>query len=108
MLKSAGHFFNMEKRLTDKKTCFADKERFEKQCSLPADLIPLLKSRGLSIADDRLAVDYLSHIGYLLGYVSPANTFTQKLKTLFDKYNPDPAAMGFPADWETEPVWKNR
>jgi len=56
-----------------------------------------LKTHNLYI---RLAI-----IKYLLGYVSPANTFTTKLKALLDKYNPDIAAMGFPEGWETEPVW---
>jgi abortive infection bacteriophage resistance protein len=57
-----------------------------------------LKTHNLYV---RLAI-----IKYLLDYVSPANTFTKKLKALFDKYRPDLTAMGFPADWESEPVWQ--
>ena len=37
---------------------------YSKQCTLPCDLIPLLESRGLYIADEQKAVDYLSTIGY--------------------------------------------
>jgi abortive infection bacteriophage resistance protein len=73
MLKSAGHSFNMSRQLTGKKNFTAQKERFEKQCTLPADLIPLLRGRGLLIADEAMAVDYLTHIGYfrLSAYFRP-------------------------------------
>ncbi len=40
------------------------KARYTKQCTLPADLIPLLKSRGLVIEDEALARNYLANIGY--------------------------------------------
>ena len=144
----------------------APKERFDKHCTLPVDLIPVLKSRGLIIADEGRAVDYLSHIGYfrLSAYLRPfykdpksrshefreGTTFERALelyrfdrklrllvfneiekievalrgalsnivsdgyrdvfwitnKTLFEKYSPDLSAMGFPTDWESEPVWR--
>ena len=46
-------------------------------------------------------------IKYLLFTVSPNNQFTQKLKFLLAKYpTVDIRAMGFPADWENEPLWK--
>ncbi|MCL1934153.1 MAG: Abi family protein [Candidatus Azobacteroides sp.] len=46
-------------------------------------------------------------IKYLLFTVSPNNRFTQKLKTLLSEYpTVDIRAMGFPADWENEPLWK--
>ncbi len=46
-------------------------------------------------------------IKYLLFTVSPNNRFTQKLKTLLAEYSTvDVRAMGFPADWENEPLWK--
>jgi abortive infection bacteriophage resistance protein len=46
-------------------------------------------------------------IKYLLFTVSPNNRFTQKLKTLLAKYPTiDIQAMGFPVDWESEPLWK--
>ena len=46
-------------------------------------------------------------IKYLLFTVSPNNTFTQKLKSLLVEYpTVDIRAMGFPADWQNEPLWK--
>ena len=48
----------------------------------------------------------LSMIIYLLNTVNPNHTFKQKLRRLFAKYpNVDSAAMGFPANWRTEPLW---
>ncbi|MDR1950653.1 MAG: Abi family protein [Bacteroidales bacterium] len=40
------------------------KINYIKPCTLPQDLIPLLKGRGLIIADEQKAVDYLTNIGY--------------------------------------------
>ncbi|GHU74370.1 hypothetical protein FACS189413_19090 [Bacteroidia bacterium] len=40
------------------------KINYSKTCTLPQDLIPLLKSRGLSITDEQKAIDYLTNIGY--------------------------------------------
>jgi abortive infection bacteriophage resistance protein len=40
------------------------KATYSKTCTLPPDLIPLLKSRGLSISDEQKAVSYLANIGY--------------------------------------------
>jgi abortive infection bacteriophage resistance protein len=46
-------------------------------------------------------------IKYFLFTVSPHNTFTQKLKLLLAEYpTVDIKAMGFPADWQEEPLWK--
>ena len=46
-------------------------------------------------------------IKYLLFTVSPNNRFTQKLKSLLAEYPTiDIRAMGFPADWQSEPIWK--
>jgi len=46
-------------------------------------------------------------IKYLLTTVSPNNTFTQKLKTLFATYPTiNTRAMGFPTNWQNEPLWK--
>jgi abortive infection bacteriophage resistance protein len=46
-------------------------------------------------------------IKYLLFTVSPDNTFTQKLKSLLSAYPTiDIRAMGFPAGWANEPLWK--
>ena len=46
-------------------------------------------------------------IKYLLFTVSPNNTFTEKLKSLLAAYPTiDVKAMGFPAEWQHEPLWK--
>ena len=46
-------------------------------------------------------------IKYLLFTVSPNNTFTRKLKSLLAEYPTiDVKAMGFPANWQTEPLWQ--
>ena len=48
----------------------------------------------------------LSMIIYLLNTVNPKHSFKQKLENLFVKYpNVDRAAMGFPANWRSEPLW---
>lgn len=47
-------------------------------------------------------------ISYLLQTVNPNNTFKEKLKNLFTKFptiNKD--HMGFPTEWENEPLWKD-
>jgi len=49
----------------------------------------------------------LSMIIYFLNTVNPHHTFKQKLESLFQKYpNVDRTAMGFPAKWRIEPLWK--
>ncbi|MDR0863823.1 MAG: Abi family protein [Candidatus Symbiothrix sp.] len=49
----------------------------------------------------------LSMILYMLNTVNPKHTFRQKLENLFQKYpNVDRQAMGFPADWQNEPLWQ--
>lgn len=49
----------------------------------------------------------LSMMLYLLNTVNPKHTFKQKLESLFAKYpNVDRAAMGFPANWQAEPLWQ--
>jgi abortive infection bacteriophage resistance protein len=46
-------------------------------------------------------------IKYLLFTVSPNNTFTQKLISLLAQYPTiDIRAMGFPTNWQNEPLWK--
>ena len=40
------------------------KVNYTKTCTLPQDLIPLLKQRGLVISDEQKAINYLSNIGY--------------------------------------------
>jgi len=48
-------------------------------------------------------------IKYLLFTVSPNNTFTNKLKSLFALFpSIDIKSMGFPIDWEKEPLWSQK
>jgi abortive infection bacteriophage resistance protein len=54
MLKSGGSFYFM----------LLMKVNYAKTCTLPQDLIPLLKQRGLAIPDEQKAVSYLTNIGY--------------------------------------------
>ena len=49
----------------------------------------------------------LSMIIYFLNTVNPEHSFKQKLNDLFEKYpNVDKRAMGFPVNWQDEPLWK--
>jgi abortive infection bacteriophage resistance protein len=49
------------------------KVNYSKTCTLPKDLLPLLKSRGLSFSDEQKAISYLTNIGYfrLSAYLYP-------------------------------------
>ena len=59
-----------------------------------------------SISNNRVYY-VLSMIIYFLNVINPNHTFKQKLNNLFLKYpNVDKAAMGFPANWDSEPIWK--
>lgn len=49
----------------------------------------------------------LSMVAYLLQTVNPHNRFIQKFKDLLNKYsNVDTKALGFPANWQNEPLWQ--
>ncbi|MCA6434957.1 MAG: Abi family protein [Bacteroidetes bacterium] len=49
----------------------------------------------------------LSMINYLLKTVNPKNTFRTRFKNLLGKYpNVDYKAIGFPKNWEQEPLWQ--
>jgi abortive infection bacteriophage resistance protein len=58
---------------------------------------------------DRKRIYYrICIIKYLLFTVSPNNTFTQKLNSLLAECpTVDIRAMGFPAAWQTEPLWNH-
>ena len=59
-----------------------------------------------TVANNRLFYA-LSMIIYLLNTINPNHNFKQKLENLFRKYpNVDRTAMGFPANWQSEPLWK--
>jgi hypothetical protein len=46
-------------------------------------------------------------MAYMQNTIHPDNDFAQQLKALLAKYpNVDSRAMGFPADWQDEPLWK--
>lgn len=60
-----------------------------------------------SRTDKRRMYYRICMIRYFLFTVSPDNTFKDKLKTLLTAYpNIDTHAMGFPADWQNESIWK--
>ena len=51
----------------------------------------------------------ISMIQYLLFTISPNNNFKDKLKRLIGKYPTiDITAIGFPTNWEDEPLWSLR
>jgi len=55
---------------------------------------------------DRKIYVVLGIIVYMLDTITPHHTFRQKIKDLFIKYpNTDIDAMGFPADWLSDPFW---
>lgn len=62
----------------------------------------------VAIPDDTKRVYYiLSIILYFLQTVNPKNTFASRFKNLLAKYPmADIRAMGFPADWQDEPLWE--
>ncbi len=46
-------------------------------------------------------------IKYLLNDIVPNNDLTNKLEKLFQSYpDIDISAMGFPKDWQAEPLWQ--
>lgn len=46
-------------------------------------------------------------IAYLLNTIYPSNSFAQELCSLINAHqNVDVSSMGFPKDWENEPLWK--
>ena len=83
-----------------------------------ADQIQLLESRGLIINDRASAENFLSNISYyrLAGYwwtlqsdkaqhqFKPGSDF----ESVIAIYNFDIKAMGFPENWENEPLFKSQ
>ena len=79
----------------------------------PMSIQPLFpkKSSGAWLQNRQTGINRvfyaLSMLIYLLNTVNPNHTFKQKLENLFSKYpNVDKRAMGFPANWHSEPLWK--
>jgi abortive infection bacteriophage resistance protein len=75
---------------------------------IPAELkSPVFPWIDSSATDMRRMYYRICVIKYLLFTVSPNNTFTQKLKSLLAEYPTiDSRAMGFPANWQAEPLWQ--
>ncbi|MEO8173579.1 MAG: Abi family protein [Sediminibacterium sp.] len=64
---------------------------------------------GLSAPVNNRMYFILSMVVYLLETVNPKHTFKERLGNLFSKYpNIDLRAMGFPANWKTEPLWTTK
>ncbi|GHV68993.1 CAAX amino protease [Bacteroidia bacterium] len=60
-----------------------------------------------AITDMKRVYFRICMIKYLLFTVSPNNNFTEKLKDILKQYpTVDTLAMGFPENWEREPLWK--
>lgn len=60
-----------------------------------------------NISIDRLYLT-ISSIYYILERIDPNNTFDTQLKTLLNKYSSiNTAKMGFPSDWQQQPLWKS-
>lgn len=61
----------------------------------------------IEIPDDTKKVYYtLAIILYFLQTINPNSTFASRFKTLLAKYpHIDVEAMGFPANWESNPLW---
>ena len=61
---------------------------------------------GNTSVDPSRLYAHLCCVAYLQNHVHPQNDFAARLKTLLDKHpNVDLKAMGFPSNWETEPLW---
>ncbi len=73
---------------------------------------PMLPNRlnyaWITIPVDMLRIYFnLCIIKYLLNTISPQNDMTNKIQSLLAAYpDVDTAAMGFPHEWEKEPLWK--
>lgn len=69
------------------------------------------KLRGLWISNHQIDANKLYAtlccIAYWLDSMDRGESFRTRLKMLLDKYpSVDTIAMGFPRDWENEPLWK--
>ena len=67
----------------------------------PYDMVELLRHRGLEID--------LSIIRWFIDIVSPNNDMLEHLQALLVEYPMiDTRAMGFPQNWQDEPLWNHR
>ena len=87
-----------------------NKVPYPKHIQTFANQISILKQRGLMIANEQEAEEWLhkvSYIRYWLNIIDPSNTLTQDLAQLFSLYpSVYPGALGFPQSWQQEALWK--
>ncbi|WP_170596170.1 hypothetical protein [Ruegeria arenilitoris] len=58
-------------------------------------------------ADERYLHNTLVMLDYLLSVIAPGNEWRKRVIGLIDSYPlTDPASMGFPANWRTQPTWQ--
>lgn len=62
----------------------------------------------ITLRSDPLRIYFnLCIIKYFLNTISPGNDMKEKVQTLLTSFSEvDVSAMGFPAGWEEEPLWK--
>ncbi len=69
--------------------------------------LPHLWTNNLAPAPQKL-YPQLCVLAYLENAIHPRNSFVSDLKRLLARYpNADVAAMGFPINWKTEPLWQS-
>ena len=67
-----------------------------------------MEGNWISLQTDSLRIYFnLCIIKYFLDVISPNNDMKAKIDTLLSEYpNIDITAMGFPHNWEHEPLWQ--
>lgn len=80
--------------------------RFGFQAKMPKHSAPLAQS--LNLAQPKQIYTTLVMLEYLMNIISPHHHWKNRLLELFEHHPiAIPAAMGFPDDWRTRPVWKD-
>ena len=74
-------------------------------CPTMPNVVPL---PWITLRSDPLRIYFnLCIIKYFLNTISPGNDMKEKVQTLLTSFSEvDVSAMGFPAGWEDEPLWK--
>ena len=73
-------------------------------------VIPVLPKQGvpaLSQANKRKIYNTLVLMLYLMDQISPRNHWKTRLLELLSHHKPNTDAMGFPKNWEADPLWIN-
>lgn len=81
--------------------------RYPWKPQMPANLPAEWISNATAIHPHKLYAQ-LCCIAYLSQTISSASDFKSRLKSLIAKYGISTRPMGFPANWEEEPLWKAR